>query len=434
MAGFDWLLRVDRSWTFHLSLQPHRCASFQLVSFHASLLNTSAHRIKMDAKAIQERAKALGKATQANESAAVLRILKQLKDGVVATEDLLRQTKIGVAVNRAKNASKDAAVQRMAGEIVRKWREEVSKETKRNSPSRRTSPSPAGAKNSTSGTASPAPGQASDVAPEFRTWKTDRVSTKRTDSAQRNACIGLLYDGLAYCSTEPTPHVAAVTIEVEAAAYAAHGPETTDKYRAKMRSLFQNLKNRASGPLRAQVLAGEIAPDRFVVMSHEELKSESRRAEDKAMENENMRAAHVPQAEKAISATLQCAKCGQRKVSYSQAQTRSADEPMTTFALCENCGKRWKVCLTGATSTNLWIANGRSVLVRCRSADPQLWFLIPQSLSRVHSLLCVVQCLRRAHGNIGSGTTVKGMAFGHDRTMKSLFSDAPYASSTNRRH
>ena len=26
-----------------------------------------------------------------------------------------------------------------------------------------------------------------------------------------------------------------------------------------------------------------------------------------------------------------------------QAQTRSADEPMTTFALCNDCGHRWKV-------------------------------------------------------------------------------------------
>jgi len=28
-----------------------------------------------------------------------------------------------------------------------------------------------------------------------------------------------------------------------------------------------------------------------------------------------------------------------------QVQTRSADEPMTTFVLCNNCGNRWKVCV-----------------------------------------------------------------------------------------
>lgn len=30
---------------------------------------------------------------------------------------------------------------------------------------------------------------------------------------------------------------------------------------------------------------------------------------------------------------------------FSQVQTRSADEPMTTFVLCNECGNRWKVCI-----------------------------------------------------------------------------------------
>ena len=30
-----------------------------------------------------------------------------------------------------------------------------------------------------------------------------------------------------------------------------------------------------------------------------------------------------------------------------QAQTRSADEPMTTFAYCNDCGHRWKVSCIG---------------------------------------------------------------------------------------
>lgn len=78
-------------------------------------------------------------------------------------------------------------------------------------------------------------------------------------------------------------------------------------------------------------------------MSHEELKSAERRAEDEKLASENMREAMVPQVERSISTSLQCGKCGQRKVSYSQAQTRSADEPMTTFCECTVCGKRWKV-------------------------------------------------------------------------------------------
>lgn len=34
-----------------------------------------------------------------------------------------------------------------------------------------------------------------------------------------------------------------------------------------------------------------------------------------------------------------------RALSVSQVQTRSADEPMTTFVLCNECGNRWKVCI-----------------------------------------------------------------------------------------
>lgn len=29
---------------------------------------------------------------------------------------------------------------------------------------------------------------------------------------------------------------------------------------------------------------------------------------------------------------------------FFQVQTRSADEPMTTFCYCNECGKRWKFC------------------------------------------------------------------------------------------
>jgi len=37
-----------------------------------------------------------------------------------------------------------------------------------------------------------------------------------------------------------------------------------------------------------------------------------------------------------------CGKCKSRECTYYQLQTRSADEPMTTFVTCTNCGQRWK--------------------------------------------------------------------------------------------
>ena len=40
---------------------------------------------------------------------------------------------------------------------------------------------------------------------------------------------------------------------------------------------------------------------------------------------------------------IQCHSCKQYKVTYYEMQTRSADEPMTCFCTCLNCGKKWKM-------------------------------------------------------------------------------------------
>lgn len=37
-----------------------------------------------------------------------------------------------------------------------------------------------------------------------------------------------------------------------------------------------------------------------------------------------------------------CPRCHEKKCTFYQLQTRSADEPMTTFVTCVMCGKRWK--------------------------------------------------------------------------------------------
>lgn len=129
--------------------------------------------------------------------------------------------------------------------------------------------------------------------------------------------------------------------QIEAAAYANAG-SINEAYKTKMRSLFQNLKAKSNPELRKCVVSGDIPPKKLVVMTHDEMKSEERRAADKKLADENMNQAMVAQVEKSISKEFQCGKCKQKMVSYSQAQTRSADEPMTTFCECMNCGNRWK--------------------------------------------------------------------------------------------
>ena len=40
---------------------------------------------------------------------------------------------------------------------------------------------------------------------------------------------------------------------------------------------------------------------------------------------------------------FQCKNCNSRKTTYYSVQTRSADEPMTNFITCVQCGNRWKM-------------------------------------------------------------------------------------------
>lgn len=177
--------------------------------------------------------------------------------------------------------------------------------------------------------------------PEKRHFKTDNVDISRTGNKARDGSIGVLYNGLAYRRTESVEEILQHAMAIEAAAYAVY--KDTEAYRNKIRGLMTSLKRKDNAELGRRVLKGEIPPEKFVVMTDEELASDAQRERDRALERENMLKAQVPMAQKSISVDLQCGKCRQKKVSYSQAQTRSADEPMTTFCECTVCGHRWKV-------------------------------------------------------------------------------------------
>ena len=40
---------------------------------------------------------------------------------------------------------------------------------------------------------------------------------------------------------------------------------------------------------------------------------------------------------------MQCSKCHSANIAWEQKQTRGADESMTIFCQCKDCGKRWKM-------------------------------------------------------------------------------------------
>ena len=243
------------------------------------------------------------------------------------------------------NGNKD--ISRMASEIVAKWKKQVEQEKA----ARKGGDAAKGSEASPKPSPSPAPKALAGSKRKYegniekRHFKTDKIDTARTGDSKRDNCIGVMYNGLAFRSTESEDHVLQRAIEVENAVYKLFGG-VGEPYSKKVLALFSNLKNKDNAQLRAGVLSGEISADKLVNMTPEQLLSDAQRKQDEEMEKENFKKAQAPMEEKSISDSLQCGNCKQKKVSYTQAQTRSADEPMTTFCECMNCGKRWKVRLT----------------------------------------------------------------------------------------
>ncbi|KAG5973461.1 hypothetical protein E4U55_000535 [Claviceps digitariae] len=305
----------------------------------------------MDQRELEARVKALTKSVAANEAPEnAIKLLELLKKDARPTEEMLRATKAGVFVGRLR-ANPNKEIARAASELVIKWKKFVEAEKKQKSklgsPSSAPASSPGATPGSTSGGGGGAPaGGGSKKAftgnPETRRHETEGVDIQRTESKVRNSCIGLIYNGIAYLSSEASSEIVGRAVAVEHAVFAHFKHDESAEYKKKIRSLFANLKNKSNSQLRKRVLSGEISAQKFATMTDEELKSEEQRKIEAELEKENMKKAQVPQEQKSISDSLECGRCKLKKVSYTQAQTRSADEPMTTFCECMNCGHRWK--------------------------------------------------------------------------------------------
>ncbi|KAF8245951.1 transcription elongation factor [Wilcoxina mikolae CBS 423.85] len=301
----------------------------------------------MDAREVMTHVANINKAVEEKlPPAHLVDILKSLETGVVATEKLLRETKVGMAVNKLRT-NPDKNVKDLAKEIVAKWKQDVHQKAK---PSAR-------AQDKTRSTASPTTSQRpitppkpagkkleshSKVDPSLRSKTADDVNYHVTGDKTRDNCVGILYDGLCLDSDAAPDRILALAKSLEEDVFTNHKRKIETQYKRRIQTLFLNLKDKNNPNLRKRVIQGEIPTTRLATMESKEMASEERKKENEALEKENMRESMVAKAEKSISDQLQCGKCGKKRVSYTQAQTRSADEPMTTFCTCEYCGNMWK--------------------------------------------------------------------------------------------
>ncbi|NXU22474.1 TCEA3 protein, partial [Thalassarche chlororhynchos] len=119
--------------------------------------------------------------------------------------------------------------------------------------------------------------------------------------------------------------------------------DTDMKYRNRVRSRISNLKDPKTPSLRRNVLCGAILPSLIARMTAEEMASDELKELRNAMTQEAIREHQMAKTGGTVTDLFQCGKCKKKNCTYNQVQTRSADEPMTTFVLCNECGNRWKV-------------------------------------------------------------------------------------------
>jgi transcription elongation factor S-II len=118
----------------------------------------------------------------------------------------------------------------------------------------------------------------------------------------------------------------------------------TEKYKRKFLNIHYNLVQ-PNNEVLTKICSGEIPTSRLVHLTAAELwpmgpiarVEQSIKIRDDILNGQTERPA-----EELPDGAFKCGKCKKSKTTYYELQTRSADEPMTAFITCLNCGKRWK--------------------------------------------------------------------------------------------
>jgi len=164
-----------------------------------------------------------------------------------------------------------------------------------------------------------------------------------TNNPGRNTVQVKLWQALGNCLVVGGSESSKIAVYIESALFKKYGDTKHKDYQLKFRSLFSNLKDELNSGLRNALFTGDLTPERLIDMSYEELanpKLQKQRQELKAFQQEARRGdRHMRDA---TCTMFTCHKCGKNQTTYFQLQTRSADEPMTTFVTCCSCGNHWK--------------------------------------------------------------------------------------------
>ena len=114
-------------------------------------------------------------------------------------------------------------------------------------------------------------------------------------------------------------------------------------YVSKIRSFYTNIAKDSyvnNTNFKKKILEGTIKIEQISELSVYDIYPENwAELLDKKIKRDKLKYEMKPTA---MTDQFKCRKCSSRSCSYYEVQTRSADEPMTQFISCLDCGNRWK--------------------------------------------------------------------------------------------
>lgn len=264
--------------------------------------------------------------------------------------DILTKTRIGMTVNTLRKSSTNEEVTSLSKSLIKKWKKCLVAQTNNETPK-----SEKKSKEYPKATPEAKKVEPAVVVAEVESAKKKTSLLKRAQSFPSSHNVDsvrlksreLLAAAIRQNkSAEDFEGLAApedLATELEEAIFAEF-KNTEFKYKNRIRSRISNLKDVKNPELRNNFIGGAIPVSKLAVMTSEEMASDEMKKLRSRFVKECIDDAQLTTVQGTKTDLLKCGKCLQKDCTYNQLQTRSADEPMTTFVMCNACGNRWKFC------------------------------------------------------------------------------------------